>query len=209
MGSVLCPSQESPPVSYSQRIRSALPHGKAFHGCATPLLPPLRTAVRQCTGRRAQAAGKAALRVRDLTPAHWSLCVPPAGQPGGVWLPRRASGISAGRLLSRAAAPAWWPIGRTGRAGRWLRRPIAGCSGQALLSRAGHSIDTAAPVPLCLNKERNPAEQHALCDWCSTPVRTAAEGPGRPCSGCCAGSGGLGRSQHGWRATPPGPAGRP
>ena len=88
-----------------------------------------------------------------------------------------ASGISADRLLSQAAAPARWPIGRTGRAGRWLRRPIAGCSGQALLRRAGRSIAPAAPVPLFLNKERNPAAHHDLCDWCSTPVRTAAEGP--------------------------------
>ena len=136
VGTVLRPSQESRPVVCAQRYRSALPLGKALCGCAAPLPPPLRTAVRQCTGRRTQAAGEAALRVRVMLPAHWSLSVPPVGQSGGVWLPRRATFIRAARLLSQAAAPARWPIGATGRAGRWLHRPIAGCSGQALLTRA-------------------------------------------------------------------------
>ena len=73
VGTVLRPSQESRPVVCAQRYRSALPLGKALCGCAAPLLPPLRTAVQQCTGRRTQAAGEAALRVRVMLPAHWSL----------------------------------------------------------------------------------------------------------------------------------------
>ena len=161
MRSVLRPSQESQPVACTQWYNSVLPHGKAFCGCSAPVAPPLRTAVRQCTGRRTQAAGQAAICVRVLSPAHWSLSVPLSGQTGGVWLPRRASGISADCLLSQAAVTARWPMDATGRACRWLlwTRSAARCF--VLLTGVGPSHALVGPVPLWCGGLHAAAVRHA------------------------------------------------
>ena len=186
MRSVLRPSQESQPVACTQRYNSVLPRGKAFCGCSAPVPPPLRTALRQCTGRRTQAAGQAAIRVRVLSPAHWSLSVPLSGQTGGVWLPRRASGISADCLLSQAAAPARWPMDATGRACRWLlwTRSAARCF--ALLTGVGPSHALVGPVPLWCGGFRGlhaVAVRHASHRMGAPPPYGSVAGPWRGGSG--------------------------
>ena len=183
MRSVLRPSQESQPVACTQWYNSVLPHGKAFCGCSAPVAPPLRTAVRQCTGRRTQAAGQAAICVRVLSPAHWSLSVPLSGQTGGVWLPRRASGISADCLLSQAAVTARWPMDATGRACRWLlwTRSAARCF--VLLTGVGPSHALVGPVPLWCGGLHAAAVRHASRRMGAPPPYGSVAGPRRGQSG--------------------------
>ena len=78
----LSPAQESRLRAPTQRNRRASPHAKAFCGCATPLSPPLRTAVRQRPGPRTPSAADAALRVHKARSPHQTRSGSRYGQAG-------------------------------------------------------------------------------------------------------------------------------
>ena len=78
----LSPAQESQLRAPTQRNRRASPHATAFCGCATPLSPPLRTAVRQRPGPRTPSASDAALRVHKARSPHQTRSGSRYGQAG-------------------------------------------------------------------------------------------------------------------------------
>ena len=208
----LSPTQESQLRAPTQRNRRASPHATAFCGCATPLSPPLRTAVRQRPGPRTPSASDAALRVHKARSPHQTRYGSRYGQAGCLLHQGRPPGGCAVRLRSPPTTVPLRPDGR-----HRPRTPRAGEVAHGLCQRspAYQSRPTRhfliGLVPLCCGGERAATDYHDMCDGMHNPRMTTCEaapkGLSRASPGCCNGPGGSIQSQSWHRAIPPGPAG--
>ena len=171
----LSPAQESQLRAPTQRNRRASPHAKAFCGCATPLSPPLRTAVRQRPGPRTPSASDAALRVHKARSPHQTRYGSRYGQAGCLLHQGRPLGGWAVRLRSPPTTVPLRPMGGTGRSHRGLSRSRTASRSKALVTRAGQGHALVATVPLCSGGGREATGQHDMCDGLLYPRMPAGK----------------------------------
>ena len=103
---LLPPFNWSPSVASAERIRRALPCGKAFTGCRAPLRTSCWTRSVLDRHRCARRSAETAAGFQIMCPLHWSRPATRAGQGHRVLLRRSACGGCTARLrMSPSALP--------------------------------------------------------------------------------------------------------